>query len=225
MGTILASKIIADAAKVMLDPDYVRNSTSDWLKWLNAGQNQIVFFKPDISVQTSSVVQVAGTKQTLEAGDISLIKITRNMGTDGATPGTVIELVNEDQMNLQNPDWHFATADNEAVCYVFDERDPKSYYVYPPQPSSSPGYIERVVCVTPTTIADIGDPITVDDINEDSLFNYIMYRANTVNANQSIYAQTEATKYYNTLVSGLGRKDLIEKDNAPKAKGIKNGQS
>ncbi|MCP3686564.1 MAG: hypothetical protein GY861_28330 [bacterium] len=225
MGTILASKIIADAAEAMLDEGYERYATADWLGFLNDGQNELVILKPDASVINQSVVQIAGTKQTLGAEDISLIKLTKNMGTDGTTPGTIIELVDERQFGIQNPDWNTTTADAEVICYMFDDRDPKNYYVYPPQPTSSQGYVEIVTCVKPTDIASISSAINLDDIYEGALLNYILYRANLVNANQSQFAQSEATKFYNVFSTSLGRQDLVEKTIDPKSKGTEYGKS
>jgi Family of unknown function (DUF6682) len=222
MGLILASKIASDISNDLFDPDNDRFGLTDILQWINDGQRKIVELKPDANVTTGPMQLVAGTKQTLETGDIELIKITRNMGTDGTTPGKPIHLVNMDHFSLHNPGWQTDTVNATVRVYMIDDRNPRVFYNYPPQPTSSMGYVEKVVTAIPTDIAAIGDAITLEDQYEPMLYNYGMFRGESRNAKSSPMAQQEAVRYWNLFVTMLDKKELIEKIYSPSSmRGVK----
>jgi hypothetical protein len=224
MGTILASKIATDAAKDLHDPGFDRFVQDDHLEWINEGQREAVKLKPDVNTITDPVGKqlVAGTKQSLEEGELSLIKLVRNMGTDGQTPGKPITFVDMDHFSLHNPEWQTARANTVVSVYMLDDRFPREFYVYPPQPSSDQGYVERVVVKLPSDIALIGDPITIEDQYESVLYDYNMFRALSINAKSSPLAKSESLRHWNSFVTALDRKDLVEKIISPTAKkGVK----
>ena len=82
---IVANTIISDAAKLLQDDTNVAWPADELLRWLNAGQREIVLGKPDAYVQNKSVALVAGTKQEIPADGNVFMKITRSMGADGLT--------------------------------------------------------------------------------------------------------------------------------------------
>jgi len=67
-----------------------------------------------------------------------------------------------------NPTWHTATASATVESYLFDQREPKVFYVYPPQPSSSMGYVDEVDVVNPSEMSAVTSAITLDDIYVDA---------------------------------------------------------
>jgi len=73
---------------------------------------------------------------------IRLIRAVRNMGTDGVTVGPAIEHCDLDVLDSFNPDWHEASSNAEVQAVAYDERFPKQFFVYPPQPSDTPGWIQ-----------------------------------------------------------------------------------
>lgn len=222
MGLILASKIATDISNDLFDPNNDRFSLTDILQWLNDGQRKIVDLKPDAYVETSAIQLVAGTKQSLETGDIELIKITRNMGADGLTPGKPIHLVNMDHFSLHNPGWQTDTANAVVRVYMLDDRNPRVFYNYPPQPVADMGYVEKIVNAIPTDISGIGEVITLEDQYESHLYNYGMFRGEKQNAKSSPIAQIAATNYWNQFVTMLDKKELIEKVYSPtSSRGVK----
>ncbi|MES2320008.1 MAG: DUF6682 family protein [Pseudomonadota bacterium] len=176
MGTITTASIIASAATLLQDETNIRWPQAELLKWLNDGQREIVSYKPNTSVRNVAVQLVAGTKQTLPADGISLIDIVRNMGSNGATPGRSVRIVMREILDAQIPDWHTATAAAAAKHYIYSLLDQKTFYVYPPQPSSAQGYVELVYSAAPTD-ALLSGAITVDDIYQTVLLDYILFRA------------------------------------------------
>jgi len=224
MGTILASTIIASVAKTLQDEATDRRTTeADLFGYINAAQREAVILKPDISVANVSVVLVAGTKQTIPTAGIQLIKLVRNMGTTGTTVGNIIRMVDDiENFNLMNPSWHTSTASATVEKCIFDERDPKHFYVSPPQPASGFGYVEEIYSVIPADIVAGSGPvytvaITIDDIYATPVIEpYCLYRAYAIDADQSQLAWERSNFNYNLFLTALGRLDLIERTNKPK---------
>jgi len=211
---VLASKIINEAAAALFDPDFVRHSEASLLTYLNAGQKQAVIFKQDVSVSNASVQLVAGVKQTITG--IALLKVTCNMGT-GPTRGKPIRFVSDmDAFTNRNPDWTTDTADSVVQVYMMDDRNPTVWYCYPPQPTTNMGYVEEIQSVVPSTIAATTDPIAIGDEYEDLLLSYVLFRAFSVDGKHNPYAAEKAVASWNLFVSGLGRKDMVEKIYSPK---------
>ena len=229
MGTILASAIIDKAELILLDTTNVRWTVAELLGWLNDGQREIVMLKPDTNVTTDEYQLVAGTKQsipdgtssfqnsasaTLEAG-VLLIDVQRNMGTDGATAGRAVTLIDMRIMDTVNPDWHADTSNATVKHYMFDIRNPKVFYVTPPQPGSSMGFVEVAYSSTPAEIAAIGNVITLDDTYMTVLLDYVLYRAYQKDADYSKDTQRVAG-YYQAFRGALGFVDQKEAMEAPK---------
>jgi hypothetical protein len=214
MGTILCSATVDKAEILLHDTANGQWTAANLFGWLKDGQKVMASLKPDVSTSSSAVVCVAGVKQTITGN--SLIKITRNMGTDGATPGAAVTLIDMDTLNDINPDWPTDTASATVEHYMYDPRDPKIFYTYPAQPGSGFGYLEIVQATTPADPASIDAAITVDDIYEPALIDYIMYRALLKMAPHSLYGQQQALNYFNSFVTMLGQQDMREELDSPK---------
>lgn len=210
MGTVLASKIAADAAKVLFDTGYDRILEADHLNFINAGQIQASIIKPDIKIQNGACIMIAGTKQAVSSTGTVFIGLTRNMGTNGLVPGAPIYFIDMDVLNIQNSDWHTDTASATIELYTYNPKDPKVFYVYPPQPAAGQGYADQVEAIMPVTIGAIGSAITIDDIYETALFHYDLYRAYSIEAKQSKEAGNRASFHYSMFFQLLTGKQTSE---------------
>lgn len=176
MGTITTASIIQKAQTLLLDATGVRWPSSELLGWLNDGQREIVVFKPNASIKHQSVKLVAGTRQSLPSDGVQLIDIPCNMGSDGATPGRAIRLAMREVFDAQVPTWHSDTPDLTVNHYMYSVLDPKTFYVYPPQPSYAQTYVDVAYAYVPQE-ATLSGAITVDDIYQPMLLDYMLYRA------------------------------------------------
>ena len=190
MGTIISDDLIDEVGAILQDTGHAKWNVEDLRKWLNAGQRAIVAAKPTAYVVNDSVQLAAGTKQTLPAGSALLMEVTRNMGTNGTTPGRVPSFVLREVIDRENPNWHRATAKAEVEHFVYDaEKDPLHYYVYPPQPATGRGYLELIRSENPPEVGE-GEPIALDDSYANALHDYMLYRAYSVDAE---YAREDGT--------------------------------
>lgn len=210
MGTMLASAIIGRAQRILNDTTGVRWGDAELLDWLNDAQREIVLLKPDASVTNTTLQLATGTKQSIPSAGIILHKVTRNMGTDGTTPGRAIWEIDQSILNQENPGWHTDTDNAEAKHYMFDSNDPKTFYVYPPQPASSQGYVELVYSSAPTDIANTATAISIDDVYANSMLDYLLYRAYSKDTDYAGNAQ-RAAGHQQAFAASLGGKEAAEK--------------
>jgi len=228
MGTILASAIVDKVEIVLQDTTNVRWTSTELLGWLNDGQRDIVLLKPDTNVTTDDYKLAAGTKQripdgtatyqnetptTLDAG-ITLVGVKRNMGTNGTTPGRAITIIDMRIMDTNNPGWHSETGAAEVKHYMFDARNPKVFYVTPPQPAADQGYVEVAYASIPSDVA-IDAAISLDDTYANVLLDYILYRAYQKDADYS-KDNARVQAYYASFMGALGFVDKKEQVEAPK---------
>jgi len=210
MATITAQAIIDKAEIILQDTTNVRWPAEELLSWLNDGQREIVLRKPDSYVENENQICVSGTKQSIPSDAIMLIDVVRNMGTDGATPGRAVTPIDRKILDDQRPNWHTETGVAEVKHYSFDDRDPKHFYVYPPQPSSAFGYLELICSTSPPDVAAIADIMTLDDVYSNPLLDYILYRAYSKDAALSPTAPQRAVSHYGAFLASLGIKEKGE---------------
>lgn len=222
MGTVLMKKVVEDAATLLQDKTGVRWVTAELLSFGNNGQREIVIHKPEACVKNEAVKLSPGTtKQALPPGGVSLVRLVRNMGTTGVTPGDAIRIIDGEILDAQMPDWHSAAnAYNLIKHYAFDPRDPRSYYVYPKAPATD-HYVDIVYNAAPAdcTIdgvegATTSSPISIDDIYANVLTDYILYRAYSKDADYAKNVQM-AGAYFSSFASSLGIKTSNEASRNP----------
>jgi len=203
MATITVASILTKVSTILQDPTNIRWPTDELILWLNDGQREVALYKPNAFVVNAAVICATGTKQTLPAVAISLIDVVRNMGTNGTTPGNAIRAVSREILDSQVPNWHSSTPSAVTKHFVYSPLDSKTFYVYPPQPSSSQGYVELVYLAAPTDAVS-GGTITIDDIYVTGLINYTLYRAYSKDAEYANNTALAASYYqqFQNLLQG-----------------------
>lgn len=200
MATVSASSILSKASILLHDTAKTRWSDTELLGWLNLGQRAIVTERPEAYAMTLDVGLEAGTRQSVPANAVRLLKVVRN------TAGRAVTLANPEMLDAEDPDWHAGTTSATVIHYVYDQHDPHVYYVYPP--NTGTGHVEIVVSAAPPDVVSAGDVISVDDIYADALLNYVLYRAlakdsgSTANLNRATLAYRAFTAALTSKVKG-----------------------
>ena len=206
---VITAQIVIDKAEIILqDTTNVRWASTELLGWLNDGQRAVVALKPDAYPQNENMILIEGTKQSIPATGVHLIDVVRNMGTDGSTPGRATMFIDRRILDAQNPDWHADVAAAEVKHWMFDKRDPKTFYVYPPQPAASFGYVEFVYSAAPADIL-IAAVLSIDDIYANSLLEYILYRAYSKDADYAANGK-RASDAMVAFATSLGLREASE---------------
>jgi len=203
MGSLTGANIISRVQDTLQDTTSVRWPEAELLRYINDAQREIVNFRPDASSKTANLQLVTGTLQSLPTEGLRLIKVTRNMSdaSGGASGKRAIRIVDVDILNTQEPNWHdaAASAGTDAAHttvvkhYIFDEDDPRRFYVYPGVAGNA--YIEIVYSKSPTDLANTSATIDIDDIYGNAIVDYVLYRAYMKDAEYAGNGQRAASHY------------------------------
>lgn len=174
MGTITGTSILNKAAILLFDTNNVKWPRGELLTYLNDGARAIVALVPEASATTSSLQLAVGSRQSLPAGSNMLLEVTRNMGTNGTTPGRALKRVDKAILDETNPTWYSDTSNVIATLFMYTTRDKQTFYVYPPSPGTN--YVEIITSVIPTEQAE-GSAIQISDVYVPALLDYILWRA------------------------------------------------
>lgn len=196
---LTAAEVLTRASDIVQDQTGVRWPETELLRWLNDARREIAIARPDIYAATSNVNLVAGTKQTLPSDGMRLIDVTRNMPSGAA--GSAIRIVEREILDAQRPGWHTETASTAIKHFMYDERNPRTFYVYPP--ATAGHTIEIVYGQAPTEITNTTTSLSSEDIYAGAIVDYVCYRAFAKDAE---YAgnQGRSAAHYQQFLNALG---------------------
>lgn len=192
MAVAASTLITKIRAQLIDDGTTPRWTDAELLRLLSDGQRTIVSIDPTASATRTSVQLASGTIQELPSGGNKLLRVIRNMGTGGATPGRAVRVSSLDHMDAQDPDWHTVTATEVIKNFMVDPEDDSIYYVYPP--SDGTGYVQINYSKTPAELTSTSDNLEVGDVYQTPLFDYVMWRAHLKDSEMSQPAI--ATQYF-----------------------------
>lgn len=193
---------------------------SELVLFVNDAQREIALLKPDASAVNATVTLATGTKQDIPTAGNRLLRVVRNMSAaSGGTGKRSVRLVSRDILDSQTPDWHDPTVSGDAAHtniikhYVYDEQNPRNYYVYPGVAGSA--YVEIVYSANPTTVAQ-SDNLAIPDIFANAVADYTLFRAYTKDAEYAGNSQRASTHYnlFINSVTGKGQIDIITSPNS-----------
>lgn len=227
--TVSVSQILSNVSTVLRDTGTSRHwPDTELLAWLNLGQRQIATLKPD-AVSRVTQMQLAAGKSlqvlpdgtaaftdasgaTLLAG-MKLIDIVRNLGADGQTPGRAVSIVDRSLMDNYNPEWHAGTPAVEIQHFMYNEKAPRVFYVYPVVHGSTPVWVEITYSFLPSILTS-GQSIELPDEYEGALMDYVLFRAYSKEQDSPV-AATKAAAYFESYQSALDRFAMAEVEHDP----------
>ena len=196
---ISAQSIIRRVVETMQDNTSVRWPVAELVRYLNDGQREVVLYRPDSMVTNATVSLVAGAKQAIPTNGSKLIDVIRNTGGSKRSVRMTVRNI----LDTQSPNWYNLTGLTEILHYMYDPRDPKVFYVYPPAAASGAS-VEIVYSAYPTDITEPADGavysavtgnISLPDIYGNVLADYILYRAYTKDSEYAGNAQRAQAHY------------------------------
>lgn len=205
---ITAQSIIRRCVATLQDSASVRWPVAELVRYLNDGQREIVLHRPDAGLSSATISCVAGTKQSIPANGSKLIEVVRNAKPGGTF--RAVRLTNKELLEAQIPNWHTMPPQDEVLHFMYDVRDPKGFYVYPPATTNA--RLDITYSAYPTDIAEPPDGSTYDavtgnisvpDIYANALQDYILYRAYMKDSEYAGNAQ-RAQAHYAAFANALG---------------------
>lgn len=195
--------VITRVADVLNDIENLRWTYEELQRWLNDGRREICALRPDLYVTSATVELDAGTKQSIPDDGVRLVDVVRNMA--GNTPGTAPRIVERELLDVHMPGWHTKTASTAVKHYMYDERDPKVFYVYPP--AASGAKLDIVYSQLPSDLSDTDADLGNEAAHTGALIDYILYRAFSKDADFAGNIQRAAAHYSQFMSQlGLGKK-------------------
>ena len=171
MPTTTVDSIVSNAAEVLQDTAHARWAASELIEWLNEAQRVIANYADDADIRRENVTTVAVTKQDVSSltSFARIVDVVRVVSTDRA-------LVRGEKALLDSlrPQWRAEAQSADAEMWMYDDREPNIFEVYPPISASES--IEVVYSAIPNT-ASSGGNITISDKYTPAILDYVLYRA------------------------------------------------
>jgi hypothetical protein len=162
-----AQSIFDRFAYVLKDESNIRWTESEFEEWLNAGQFEIVRLLPSAYTEYATLAMVAGSKQT--CAGMYFHEAVRNAS------GAAVSGINSEALDVAYPDWHTQTGAAAVKFFTRDPREPRVFYVYPPNDGN--GSVVVFQTKYPSGTVAVGGNIDLPDEFADALLNYCLYRA------------------------------------------------
>lgn len=212
---MLATDIITRVSIALFDQTNVRWSQAEIVNYINDGQAQIILYRPDANSVTGSIRLVTGSKQSIPLAQttdpngvalppgIRFLRVIRNMGSDGRTPGRSIRECSSVALDNELPDWHWLNPAAAVQHYIFDNIAPQNFYVYPSVASGATPYIEVVYAGLPVKVLSNSDgspttatnQLTLQDQYINPLMDFVLYRCYAKDASYAGNMQRAMSHY------------------------------
>jgi hypothetical protein len=151
---------------------------------------------------------VTGSKQALPNDGAKLIEIVRNAAATSAKSS--VRMINREILDAQLPGWHNVAGSVNILHFMYDARDPRVFYVYPPALDTA--QLDIVYSSYPTdvtepsegsTYVDVSGNVDLPDIYGNVLLDYVLYRAYSKDSEYAGNAQ-RAQAHYVAFANALG---------------------
>ena len=204
---VSAQSILRRVVDQLSDAGNVRWKAAELVRYLNDGQKEVLIYRPDATGTTLPVGLVAGARQMLPANAFKLLDVIRNTGGTKAA----VRKIDQKLLDAQLPNWYNAAGQAVIKHYMYDVRDPRVFYVYPPAAASGAS-LEILYSVYPPAIAEPADgasyttvtgDITVNDFYSNCLIDYVLFRSFAKDAEFGGNAE-RAAAHYAAFQNGLG---------------------
>lgn len=184
---MLARDIMSRAWTILQDEGSVRWPLAELADWINDGLREVAKQVPSAFARTEDLPLVAGVKQTLPAAYARMLRPVVNAPFEGAdrAPRRAVTVVDQRTLDVVQPDWHSERRRSQQARHVmFDEADPRTFYVYPSNDGT--GRLRAVVAARPTPVVASGAAnligsyaaeVGVDDAYSNALVDYVLYRS------------------------------------------------
>ena len=219
--TIYAQSLVRRAVDTSQDNTSIRWPLREFVRYLNDGQREIVLYRPDAMATHANITCVAGTRQSIPGTGTKLIEVIRN--NQSGSGGRAIRKVDREILDNGQSGWHTQAGVAEILHFMYDVRDPKTFYVFPP--ATTEAKLDIVYSSNPTDIATPADgaslptdtasdftgispavilgAISVPDIYANALVDYMLYRAYSKDADYAGNA-ARAQAHYAAFANSLG---------------------
>lgn len=168
--TVAASVVLARVRSQTVDERTpYRWSDAELLRWMSDGQRTIVAINPSATATTATRTLSAGTRQTGPTDCYKMLTVVRN------TSGNAVYPVPRELLDRQYPTWHADAQVAQVKHFFIDPADDVAFYVYPS--NNGTGSVTITYSKHPPELTTVNDNLSVDDIYQTALIDYVIFRA------------------------------------------------
>ena len=196
-----ASEIISRAARTAADVQKARWNNAEYVDYINDGQALIAEAIPEASSIVATMKLAAGTKQVIPYGGganlnrgiggsalpsgNTFLRVIRNAGSDGSTPGFAVRATTLDVLDYTVPDWHVAPrmSCKRVEMAAPDTTTKRGFFVYPGPLAADNTHVDIAYSVVPAKITEsdlglgAGEPeLALGDEFLGALTDYVLFR-------------------------------------------------
>tara|TARA_R100000656_G_scaffold71732_2_gene53693 strand:- start:13 stop:669 length:657 start_codon:yes stop_codon:yes gene_type:complete len=172
------AKVQAIAAVVVAtlrDADADSWTASEIHSAINEAEKVIVNYRPDASAIDYELPCAEGIKQSLPANANRLLDVKFNVGAASA-PGRSVHRKAVVDLDSINPNWRSASANAVIREFVYDDREPLFFYVYPPAANGAKLQISYSGIPPAYGTVDANTATLVSDLYEPAIIEWALYR-------------------------------------------------
>lgn len=211
MPTKTARSVVDKAKILLLDATGVRWPDTELIQWHNAGQVEIVKFKPQITARPVTFSCAAGRRQSLPEAALLLIDV----------PGSSIAPVRMIDAEMAKDLFPAGWPAGPIAYFSYNPKVPRSFEVYPDATDAASLPIIYSERPADCTLAqhdgvETGSPdsvLSIPDEEENELLDYILYRAFSKDAEYVMDGRAAAQ--YRLFLAALGVKAPAETNSRP----------
>lgn len=201
---MIGADIIERAGHILHDEGTVRWKPAELLLYIADAENQIIEVKPTANSVTDNIAIAPNNPlQAIPSDAVKLLRLVRNMGTDGETPGRAIILTSRATLDSLDVEWPRRTG-SAIEHWIYDpEGDRDVFWVTPF--TTQEVFVEAVYAKRPAALADDQQELTLGDQYINQVLDWVLYRAFSKDAEYGSVPQ-RAMQHYQAFSTALGVK-------------------
>lgn len=196
----VAQTILTRCGHLLQDSEHVRWREDELLSWIDEAVTAIINLKPPAGVKDVVLTLMQGARQDLDATVAQLVDIAYNLSADGNTQMRAISRADRSLLDASVPNWPTMKAASQVRHFMFDDRTPHAFYVYPPVLAGTK--VRASVSAIPEALESPEDAIPLRANYADSIVNYVCFRALSKD-NEEANGATAAA-YYQAFQTSMG---------------------
>lgn len=200
------------------DDSYTTWTLQDLVRYGNDGALDMHVRRPDLFNMDVDMALIAGVRQTLPVNGSKLIEITHNTVGENAP----VTLIQQALLNAQLPGWRSELQTLEIQHYMYDDRQPKVFDVFPPakvgarlQTKFAAIPVDMPIPAPGAQLEDVAGDINVPDLQSVALQHYITARCFAESSESGNLATAQT--FFSLYASDLGVEIQATKAVAPTA--------
>ena len=167
-----ASDILLRVTNVLQDAGYDYWEKAELLRWLSDFRLDAYKIRPDLYEKSEKVVLVEGVTQTLPNDSSFLFSVSHNTSSPRKR---VVTLASSSVLDRVRPHWRSMAPMPEIQHYLHDQREPKTFEVYPPARAGVE--VQISYAKPPAAITGDNDELTEEGVYATAAVDYVLYRA------------------------------------------------